>query len=211
MTSSARFTVISPADDSVYYEGALAGPTELDQALTRAVSAQREWGRQPLAVRVDGVRRFLDEVEKVRDEAADELTAQMGRPRAQAPSELAGFLDRGRTMARLAGDALTVNACHPGVVRTGLLRRGNRVQRLAFRAMGPFLIDAATAARVPLRLATDPVLTGVSGRYFDAAGEKRPSVQALDPDLAAALWTRSARLAADAQGAAGSDSAPDCC
>ncbi|MEZ4396441.1 MAG: SDR family oxidoreductase [Candidatus Krumholzibacteriia bacterium] len=131
--------------------------------------------------------------------------------RAYRASKLMNLLFAMELARRLAGDALTVNACHPGVVRTGLLRRGNRVQRLAFRAMGPFLIDAATAARVPLRLATDPVLTGVSGRYFDAAGEKRPSAPALDPDLAAALWTRSARLAADAQGAAGSDSAPDCC
>ena len=157
MTNSAHFTVNSPADDAVFYEGALAGPSELEQALARSVAAQREWGRQPLAARVEGVRRFLDEVEKIRDEAADELTAQMGRPRTQAPSELAGFLDRGRTMARLAGDALEDYVLP---AKDGFTRAIQRVPVGVVLVLAPWNYPWLTAvnAVVPALLAGNAVL-----------------------------------------------------
>ena len=106
MTSSAHFSVVSPADDAVIYEGAFANTAELDALLARAVTAQRGWAATPLSERIQLVLRFLDTVEGIRDKAAEELSAQMGRPRTQTPGELSGFLDRGRTMARLAEEAL---------------------------------------------------------------------------------------------------------
>ena len=70
MTNSARFVVVSPADDSVVYEGSLATAAELDGALSRAVKAQRAWGASPLAARVEAVLRFLSDVEAEKDDAA---------------------------------------------------------------------------------------------------------------------------------------------
>jgi acyl-CoA reductase-like NAD-dependent aldehyde dehydrogenase len=157
MTDSSRFQVVSPADDSVVYEGALASPAELDRVLALAVGAQRGWGRAPLTERVQAVLRFLDAVEAVRDEAAQELTTQMGRPSSQAPSELAGFLDRGRTMARLAPEAL---ADYVPPAKEGFTRAIQRVPVGVVLVLAPWNYPWLTAvnAVVPALLAGNAVL-----------------------------------------------------
>jgi acyl-CoA reductase-like NAD-dependent aldehyde dehydrogenase len=157
MTSSAHFSVVSPADDAVIYEGAFANAAELDALLARATTAQRAWGHTPLAERIHGVLRFLDMVEGVRDEAAEELTAQMGRPRAQAPGELSGFLDRGRTMARLAEEALS-DYVLPS--KAGFTRAIQRVPVGVVLVLAPWNYPWLTAvnAVVPALLAGNAVL-----------------------------------------------------
>jgi len=64
------------------------------------------------------------------------------------------------------------------------------------------VIDAGIAPLTPLdhgvdatwRLATDPAMAGVTGRYFDGTREKRPEGQALDSDARRALRELSERL-----------------
>ncbi len=97
---------ISPVDGRVYVERPLATAAELDRALSAAVTAQRAWRDTSLGQRAERVGAFLDAVVAEKETLADELTWQMGRPRAQTPGELRGFEERGRTMIRLGLEAL---------------------------------------------------------------------------------------------------------
>lgn len=98
-------------------------------------------------------------------------------------------------LARRLGDAdVTANCLHPGVIATNLLcdymgrpRLMNKVHRLTHP--GP-----EEGAQVSLKLAIDPELAGVSGRYFRPEGEASSSKQSYDPELARRLWEVSERL-----------------
>ncbi|MFD9697460.1 SDR family NAD(P)-dependent oxidoreductase [Lentzea sp. NPDC059081] len=79
----------------------------------------------------------------------------------------------GYALARdLAAGGVTVNALHPGLVATGivddlvpaLLRPARTLIRRA-------LLTPADGAATTVRLATDPGLSGVTGRYFHRADE----------------------------------------
>jgi acyl-CoA reductase-like NAD-dependent aldehyde dehydrogenase len=97
---------VSPIDGRVLVERPLATPAALDRALTLAQRAWRDWRREPLEARMAAVARMLDHIEAHAPALAEELTWQMGRPLRASPGEIAGFLDRGRTMLRLAPEAL---------------------------------------------------------------------------------------------------------
>ncbi|GAA3454803.1 SDR family NAD(P)-dependent oxidoreductase [Dactylosporangium matsuzakiense] len=67
-----------------------------------------------------------------------------------------------------ATDGVTVNAVHPGIVATGI------IDDLIPPALRPFgtlvrrtMLTPAEGAATALRIATDPGLAGVTGRYFD--------------------------------------------
>ncbi|GAA2848828.1 retinol dehydrogenase [Actinoplanes cyaneus] len=67
-----------------------------------------------------------------------------------------------------APDGVTVNAVHPGIVATGI------VDDLIPRSLRPFgtlirraMLTPADGAATALRIATDPRLAGVTGRYFN--------------------------------------------
>src|SRR5690606_39961680 len=79
---------VSPVDGRVYVERSLATEAELDRKLAAAVSAQRAWRDTPREARAERLSAFLDRVTQRSDALAEELTWQMGRPRAQTPGEL---------------------------------------------------------------------------------------------------------------------------
>jgi len=92
---------LSPVDGSVYVERPLASAAELDATLSAASEARRRWAGEPLEARALLLREFVDRVEADGARIAEELTWQMGRPISQAPGEVAGFCERGRTMVDL--------------------------------------------------------------------------------------------------------------
>jgi len=97
---------VSPIDDSVYVERTCATGADIDEVLTRAVTAQRDWKGFSLAERAQTLRRFCDIFESHRHEIALELSWQMGRPIRYAPSEVRGTLERARHMIDIAPTAL---------------------------------------------------------------------------------------------------------
>ena len=97
---------ISPVDDSVYVERALAGDREIDGALDAAVGAQIEWRRMSVADRGAILTRAVDAFVAAKDDIAREITWQMGRPVSQTPGEVAGFEERARHMIAVAEGAL---------------------------------------------------------------------------------------------------------
>ena len=113
---------------------------------------------------------------------------------AYCQSKLANVLFTYELSRRLRGSDITANCLHPGVIATNLLcdymgrpRVMSKVHRLTHP--GP-----KEGAAVSLRLATDPALTGVSGRYFRPEGEGSSSKQSYDADLARRLWEVSEQL-----------------
>jgi len=113
--------------------------------------------------------------------------------RAYAQSKLANLLFAREAARRLADDGVTVNAAHPGVVATNLLFSGFAPLRL----FAPFLRTPEQGAATPVRLASDPALTDVSGRYFIDERQARPARAALDDDDAKRLWEASLALAGE--------------
>ena len=99
---------------------------------------------------------------------------------------------------RLEGSGVTVNAVHPGLVRTalgnhsGALRRaGWRLIHVAYRKVS--LSPEAGAAAIT-HLATAPELEGVTGRYFVEGLPAESSAASRDAAAAGRLWALSEEL-----------------
>jgi retinol dehydrogenase-12 len=112
-----------------------------------------------------------------------ELARGYGAWRAYAQSKLALVLLTREQARRDPGVA--VNALHPGAIATGIWR--------GLPGIGRFLVDRllpapAKGAGPIVRLATDPGIGGVSGRYFDRYRVAAPSAAARDDVAAARLW-----------------------
>ncbi|MBI2422265.1 MAG: SDR family oxidoreductase [Candidatus Hydrogenedentes bacterium] len=96
---------------------------------------------------------------------------------------------------RIEGTGVTVNALHPGVIRTGLGDSPGIIGMLLSFAKRFWGTPEAGAAPV-VHLATSPDLEGISGKYFDVFKEVALDPKALDAAKAAELWELSARLTA---------------
>ena len=101
-----KLKTVSPVDGSVYVERPYAAPEDIAQALTRAVRAGEVWRDVPVAERAEVCARAVDAVVAARDDIADEITWQMGRPIRYSPAEVGGFEKRARHMIAIAPEAL---------------------------------------------------------------------------------------------------------
>ena len=116
--------------------------------------------------------------------------------RAYSQSKLANVLFTYELARRLQGSSVTANALHPGVVSTGVRRRGprQRTQRLLVPFMRPFMKAPAQGAVTSIHLASAPQLEHVTGRYFANSKPKKSSKRSYDEAVAARLWQVSADL-----------------
>jgi succinate-semialdehyde dehydrogenase/glutarate-semialdehyde dehydrogenase len=81
-------TTLNPATGAVLktYEGWT--PQQIDQAVAAGHAAAQAWGQQPLQMRVAAVRRLAEELRRQKDAFARLITAEMGKPLAEAAGEL---------------------------------------------------------------------------------------------------------------------------
>nr|MBX2873765.1 SDR family NAD(P)-dependent oxidoreductase [Saprospiraceae bacterium] len=95
---------------------------------------------------------------------------------------------------RLPANKITVNALHPGVIRTDL---GDFSGPLGWilKFVKHFWATPSKGAEAPVWLATNPELEGISGKYFNEKEEMELSVLAKNAALRKALWGRSLALA----------------
>ncbi|SRR6266581_2397707 len=111
--------------------------------------------------------------------------------RAYNQSKLAQVLFTRELATRLVGSGVTVNACHPGVIRTNLGMGGAspivRFVRMFFK--GP-----EKGAETPIFLAASPEVEGVTGKYFAKMQVRTPSRAAQDASVARRLFDISAQL-----------------
>lgn len=108
---------------------------------------------------------------------------------AYSQSKLALLLLTREAPRRHPGSPVTVNACHPGFVRShfGLEGRGWGPALMRF-AQRIGAISPERGAATPLFLATDPSVARYTGEYFAKRSLARGSRRSLDPATARALW-----------------------
>jgi NAD(P)-dependent dehydrogenase (short-subunit alcohol dehydrogenase family) len=104
---------------------------------------------------------------------------------AYALSKLANVLFTVELARRLAGEPITVNALHPGVVSTKLLVDG-------FGMHGQDSLSQGAATSV--YLASAPEIAGVTGRYFVRCREAEMNPIAAHPGTGRALYELSAEM-----------------
>lgn len=118
--------------------------------------------------------------------------------RAYARTKLLDLLFALELAPRLEGSTVTSNAVCPGLVATNLVEGGPAFGGLDKKLSGTFLIRTpAQGARISVKLATDPELAAVSGRYFPSTpGSRfiplRPAVR--NKELQQRVWERTEEL-----------------
>lgn len=97
---------------------------------------------------------------------------------------------------RLRGTQVTINAMHPGAVKTNVGENNGRLYRwYQHTFIWRTLADASISGIALHYLAAAPELDGVSGKYFNLTAEEKPAPHALDRSLGRQVWELSCRLA----------------
>ena len=101
---------------------------------------------------------------------------------------------------RLAGSGVTVNALHPGLVRTGIARNNGILGWAANFFIGVRGVDATRGAETLVYLASSPDVETVTGKFFIDCRPVPSFPLSYDTGLAAELWELSERLTAASAG-----------
>lgn len=108
-------------------------------------------------------------------------------------SKLANLLFTRELARRLQGTGVTVNAVHPGIVDTEIIRHMSFFNS-TFSAiflkpfMWMFVKSPQQGARTTVYIALEESLQGVSGKYFNNCAEDEVAPQAKDDTVAQWLW-----------------------
>lgn len=111
-------------------------------------------------------------------------------------SKLANVMFANALARRLEGGTVTANSLHPGLVASRFGSNNGPLFRWAVRLF--FLLGGAVGveagARTGIRLACDPGLAGVNGKYFDDCRPVDPSPASMDLADQERLWSESEKL-----------------
>lgn len=108
-------------------------------------------------------------------------------------SKLCSVLVTMELARRIEGSGVTINALHPGVINTNLGASRSPIG-LLLKVVKRFWTEPEAGAKPVVKLAIDPELEGVSGKYFDIFKEMPLAENARDPELARRTWELSAKL-----------------
>lgn len=117
--------------------------------------------------------------------------------KAYSQSKLANILFTRELAPRVDGLGITVNALHPGFVRSGFARDGDLggffglVFAVSTRIAA---ISAEAGARTSIYLASSPEVASTTGEYFARCRSRRPNGAARDSAAARRLWELSEEL-----------------
>ena len=111
--------------------------------------------------------------------------------RAYGQSKLAQVLFTYELARRLEGTGVTVNACHPGVIRTNF---GRDDWPWAVHLVRPFFRSPEKGAQTPVYLAASPEVAGLTGKYVVRKEPRASSRLSQDPELQRRLYDVSLEL-----------------
>ena len=116
--------------------------------------------------------------------------------RAYGASKTAQIMTVMTLAEQLKSTFVTVNAMHPGGVRTNIGKNNGWLYRAWLRvAVWPFLKDPIISGDALYYLAAAPELDKTTGRYFYLTIDIKPMQHALDEEMRAAVWEKSLELA----------------
>jgi NAD(P)-dependent dehydrogenase (short-subunit alcohol dehydrogenase family) len=96
---------------------------------------------------------------------------------------------------RLSGSGVTINAMHPGEVRTNIgMNNGLIYQWYQRYLLWWILKDPVISGNAIYYLAAAPEMANVSGRYFNQTIDEKPAPYALDRSLGKRVWMISEEL-----------------
>ncbi len=122
-------------------------------------------------------------------------------PGAYATSKLANILFTKELQRRLSGTAASANCFEPGMVRTRFGGFGSDqgfLLNVVYALAKPLASTPEQGADSLIWLATSPEAASLKGEYVSKRRPATPQKQAMDPKLAADLWTLSERLCVEA-------------
>lgn len=124
---------------------------------------------------------------KFRLEDLPKPSSNRGYP-AYKHSKLCNILFTYELARRLEGENITVNALHPGLVRTNIARNNGLLGRVVNFFIGVRGITPDKGAETPVYLAVSPEVESVSGKFFVDCRPVPSSSISYDTELAARLW-----------------------
>ncbi len=152
-------------------------------------------GKAPRARIINVSSRAHESPGKFRLEDLPKPSGNWGYP-AYKRSKLCNILFTYKLARRLEGTNITVNALHPGLVRTNIASNNGllgRVGNFFIRVRG---VAPDKGAETPVYLAASPEVEGVTGKYFVDCRPVPSSSMSYDTVLAARLWDISGSLTA---------------
>lgn len=110
-------------------------------------------------------------------------------------SKVAQLLTVWELADQLRGSGVTINAMHPGEVRTNIGMNNGLLYRWYQRYLiGWILKDPIVSGDAIYYLAAAPEMAGVSGRFFNQTIDEKPAAHALDRTLGKRVWLISESL-----------------
>jgi len=128
----------------------------------------------------------------------DDLTWERRRYRGlqgYGASKIAQLLTVWELAEQLAGSGVTINAMHPGAVRSNIGMNNGWLYRQYSRVLQRFFLkDAAISGSALYYLAAAPEMASINGRFFHLTNEETPAPHALDRALGRRVWEISEAL-----------------
>jgi NAD(P)-dependent dehydrogenase (short-subunit alcohol dehydrogenase family) len=111
-------------------------------------------------------------------------------------SKVAQLLTVWELAEQLEGSKVTINAVHPGEVKTNIGMNNGLIYRLYQRfIIAGLLKDPIISGNAIYYLAAAPELAEVSGKFFNQTILEKPAIHALDRELGKKVWQVSESLA----------------
>lgn len=114
--------------------------------------------------------------------------------KAYGQSKLANVLFTTELSRRLLDTDVTVNALHPGFIKSNLGKQNELVRIIMNMMHFLFAKSPQKGAQTPIYLASSPEVEDITGKYFIDKKPVRPSREARDPKSAGKLWEVSKEL-----------------
>lgn len=109
--------------------------------------------------------------------------------RGYGASKTAQLLSVWELADRLKGSKVTINALHPGDVKTNIGNNNGGLYRwFLHHVTWRFLKDPVISGEAIYYLASEPELRDVSGRFFNQTIEEKPAAHALDRGMGKRIW-----------------------
>lgn len=96
---------------------------------------------------------------------------------------------------QLKDTGVTINACHPGAVKTHIGSNNGLLYRLFFKYVTSlFLKDVSISASALYYLAASPEMTGISGKFFNLTIEEIPAKHATNQEMVKPVYDLSKKM-----------------